>query len=260
MGITINAHEGAVINVFNSADAALMDGVEFGMDYPIGVCHDPDGNASDLNNYSWDEISEIGKRGLAKAIFGENAKKTVRLKNGETLVVQIIDYDHDVDENGNTIPMSFDFHVVSDIEKPMNEGCTNRGGWRDSDMRRYLDQEFFALLPDDLQRVIIAAAKQNRVDDSGEIVITIDKLWLKSEQEVYGRKFYSYGGEGRQYEIYKRENTPWYKENADGERVWNSLRSPYASSTTAFCIVNTGGSANSSNSGYSRGVAPGFCV
>ena len=91
-------------------------------------------------------------------------------------------------------------------------------------------------------------------------VPSVDKLFVLSEQEVFGRKIYSCGYEGKWYEWYKRENTPYGKCKQNGERDWRWERSPHSGNTTAFCNVGHNGSADTSNASNSDGVSFGFCI
>ena len=260
MNITINANAGSTINIFGNIDdveilndAECFDFEEY-EEYPNGI------RIKNLNNFSWDKIDAIGADGYAREAFGIGAQKNVSLKNGENITLRIIGFYHDKDEGGDLIPISWEMVGVMRKEYYMNKGCANKGGWRDSDMRKYLNEEIYHLLPDDLKKVLKPAAKKNRISDTEDIVITVDKLWLKSEQELHGRKIYSYGGEGRQYEYYKQEDTPYYKCDEDGEGVWHWLRSPYSGYTTYFCSVHSGGYASFNFAGTAYGVSFGLCV
>lgn len=48
----------------------------------------------------------------------------------------------------------------------MNEDWTNGGGWLACDMRRYLNEEVIALLPDEL----VAAIKPRKFDEDGDAI------------------------------------------------------------------------------------------
>ena len=89
---------------------------------------------------------------------------------------------------------------------------------------------------------------------------TTDKLFILSEQEIFGRKIYSIGGEGQWYDWYRRENTPYGKKKQSGEGDWRWERSPAGSGTTYFCRVGSTGGANYYYAYYTYGVAFGFCV
>ena len=89
---------------------------------------------------------------------------------------------------------------------------------------------------------------------------TTAKLFILSEQEIFGRKIYSIGGEGQWYDWYRRENTPYGKKKQSGEGDWRWERSPGGSYATHFCYVGSNGSANGNAADNTYGVAFGFCV
>ena len=92
------------------------------------------------------------------------------------------------------------------------------------------------------------------------LVPSVDKLFVLSEQEVFGRKIYSCGGEGKWYEWYKRENTPYGKCKQNGERDWRWERSPRSGAANGFCSVSGSGTADYYDASISRGVSFGFCI
>ena len=126
-------------------------------------------------------------------------------------------------------------------------------------MNRRLNSEFFDLCSDEMQAIIKPVVKLTSAGNcSKEIIKSICKLWLKSEKELYGRCFYSVPGEGHWYEFYRQEDVPYYKEDADGERVWQALRSAYCINYNFFCSVDTDGSAYNNGARYAYALAPGF--
>lgn len=139
----------------------------------------------------------------------------------------------------------FAFKDIMPKEMPMNALCTNVGGYESSDMARYLDTEFFELLPDDLQAVI----KERRGH----------KLWLFSRKEVFG--------ENGRYECPEDDVHIPYYQNAEnrvktrnGDTDWWWLASPSSANSTCFCLVTSFGGSNYYNASYTFGVAPGFCI
>lgn len=203
-----------------------------------------------LNDYSWAEIKEIGKRGEAQTYFRVGDKKEIPLPNGETLTVAIAAFYHDTDKDGNPIPITFTTVNLLEESACMNEDDTNKGGWKESEMRKHLDHFLCNVLPKDLQDAICPA-------DKGE---TVDNLFLFNEVEVFGHTEYSDDNFGKQYPYYTEKcHRCKFKDSEDYARYW-WLRSPFASSSTTFCSVNYGGGANYGVAGYSGGVAFGFCV
>lgn len=136
-------------------------------------------------------------------------------------------------------------------ERRMNDDWTNRGGWLATEMRRYLNEDVFALLPDDLQAVI-------KPRTFGE---EQDKLWLFSEAEIFGEHDWTEKeiDRGVQLEYFK---TPANRIKCDenGDLTWWWERSPYASYTTAFCLVSSSGSAGAYTASFARGVCFGFYI
>lgn len=216
-----------------------------------------------LQNTSWEEIAKIAMLGMAPLYFEVGETKTVTLKDGSTIELRIIGFDHDDGVDGQKLPISFETVQTLNEDFCMNDDWTNVGGWAESKFRRVLNSNIYALLPDDLRAVIKPCVKMTSKggkDQDGTMIQTSDPLFILSEQEIFGRKIYSIGGEGHWYEWYRRENTPYGKVKQGGESDWRWERSPHGSNATYFCSVHSTGNANIGDASYSRGVAFGFCV
>ncbi len=151
----------------------------------------------------------------------------------------------------------------------MNTSNTNSGGWEGSYMRKTICPAFLAALPAEWQNVIVACTKysDNRgsgSDNASYVTATQDKIWLLAEFEVFGTRYWANSAEKnyqKQYDYYKNGNSRVkYKHNATGTACDWWLRSVDAASSSAFGLVNTGGSRNDGGAYYSRGFAPGFKV
>lgn len=215
-----------------------------------------------LDEISWEEITQIGASGKAREKFALGATKTISLSE-EMIVCRIIGFKHDDAENGTKAPISWEMVGLMNENHCMNETWTNQGGWRESEMRRYLNEDVYAKLPKDLQSVIRPVLKiTSKGSGSAELEETTDQLWLLSEKERFGRAVYSVKGEGRWYEYYRLEDVEYGKkhQNGKGDSDWMWERSPYSGSSSIFCRVYSIGSAYNSLANYSRGVAFGFCV
>lgn len=130
---------------------------------------------------------------------------------------------------------------------------TNAGGWKASKLRKVLNTEILALLPDDMR----AAIKPRVIDGESDL------LWLASEMEVFGPHDWTENDpdRGEQMAYYKRRGNRIKALGDEGEAAigwWE--RSPNASNTTSFCYVSSSGIADISGAGNSCGVAFGFCV
>lgn len=133
----------------------------------------------------------------------------------------------------------------------MNKDWTNKGGWLACDMRRWLNSEVLALLPDELLAVI----KPRKFGDEE------DKLWLFSEMEIFGEHEWTETDPDRgfQFEYFKNPaNRVKFDEDGDASSWWG--RSPYASYSGSFCVVYGNGNAGFSSASYSGGVCFGFYI
>lgn len=133
----------------------------------------------------------------------------------------------------------------------MNDDWTNEGGWLKCEMRRYLNEEVVALLPDEM----LSAIKPRRFGDEE------DRLWLFSEMEIFGEHEWTEKDpdRGYQFEYFKNpRNRIKFDEDGDAYLWWE--RSPYASSSSFFCVVDSSGSASSYGASGSGGVCFGFYI
>lgn len=143
----------------------------------------------------------------------------------------------------------------------MNDYATNAGGWKDSAMRKWLNEDVLPLLPKELQAMIVPRTIRQKID--GEEVQTQDKLWLPSFTEMFGTEKAAewaprdLGDE--QFELFDSERSR-VKEVPERGTWWYWLRSPYASYSTRFCLVSSGGYADGSYASAAIGVAFGFCL
>ncbi len=213
-----------------------------------------------LDHMSWLEIKRLEGLGPVHANFCIGDTKTVELKNGEKITLRIIGLYHDVDAYGRRIPITWEMVDYMKTTAVMNDDWTNKGGWAHSKMRKYLNEEIYNLLPDNLRDIIVPTLKETtiggKLKESGQ---TVDRLFLLSEWEKYGRLFYAAAQEGHWYEFYAQEGTP-YAKTRDGEREWSWLRSPFGSNATSFCSVYSDGTAYNTGASYSYGVAFGLCT
>lgn len=71
-------------------------------------------------------------------------------------------------------------------EHGMNKRMTNKGGWRDSEMRLWLNETIIHMLPDELREMIVPRRIVQTMD--GERLESEDKLWLPSFTEMFGKE------------------------------------------------------------------------
>lgn len=133
----------------------------------------------------------------------------------------------------------------------MNKEWTNEGGWLACDMRRYLNEEVIALLPD----ALIAAIKPRKFGKEE------DKLWLFSEMEVFGEHDWTENDPDRGFQFeYFKDRRNRIKVDEDGDASWWWERSPYGSSSSGFCSVSSVGAAHDDYANAANGVCFGFYI
>ena len=196
----------------------------------------------------WSEVAKVLAEGN-DGYLSVGDVITDKLKNGETFSVEVVAL--------NPYAENTAVFVFKDLPERyvMNDDATNRGGWRDCKMRRHLRDEFFALLPDDLQAVIKERTIKQKLN--GNIVTTQDKLWIMSHVEIFGGT-YETDIDDVQFEWFKDRRNRIKFFNGEPYYWWG--RSPYCSTASYFCFVGTSGGAIGSGAYISRGVAPAFII
>ena len=199
---------------------------------------------------TWAQIKESAENGTLNELLKSGDVIPVTLKNGEE-----VEFDVCRDEKGKV------FLVLHDLlrdEHCMNKDWTNEGGWAASDMRRYVNKEVFALLPDDLQEIIAPTTIVQIID--GERVEVQDKLFCLSATQVFGNCRHSqYEPEDTQLDIFKGGERSRVK-NWRGETWYWWLRSADAGGSTSFAYVYANGTASSYGASGRSGVCVGFSV
>ena len=160
----------------------------------------------------------------------------------------------------------------------MNASNKNSGGWKSSQMRTNIcgtslssySGTIIAVIPAALRAVLKSVTKytDNTANGGGStasyVTATTDYFFLLSEFEVFGSISYGNTNEKNkqaQYAYYSAGNSKIkYKHNGTSTAAFWWLRSPYASNSYNFVVVDADGTVYHANAYYSLGFAPGFCV
>lgn len=200
---------------------------------------------------TWAELKALAEAGKLDEVLKSGDNIPVTLKNGEEA-----SFDVGRDESGKVY---FILHDCLKEPKPMNENGTNAGGWEESTMRKYLNEEVIKLLPDELQE-IIEPTKIVQVW-GGKRLETEDKLFLLSRTQVFGEDedYEAIEPEDSQIDIFKTERSRVKEREDYGTAFWWE-RSPFSGISFYFYRVNSYGGADSTDASRGNGVAFGFCV
>ncbi len=193
--------------------------------------------------------------------LGELGTHTVRISNMSKCT------------NGETSETACGFVIeFADIitKRLMNATDTNSGGWRDSEMRTYINNIVYKSLPNELQKIISTTKVISGYGSaSGETNFeTEDRIYLLSTKEIYGTK-YDYDAldnETKQLDYYKNENVTLTNYDKSIKKYNNNnyswfLRSTHSSSSHDFLAVTSVGTC--ANYGFvdgTYGVSPAFRI
>ena len=154
----------------------------------------------------------------------------------------------------------------------MNSSNTNVGGWQESSMREYLNDNIYNSLDNELKKVISKVAiRSGHGSTSGEKdFITEDYLYLLSTAEIWAQgtsstiDYDSARDKTRQLDYYEGVTTNSYakaiKNNSAGSASWWWLRSAASGTDGNFYSVGSSGSWNGSDARNTDGVSPAFRI
>ena len=191
--------------------------------------------------------------------LGELGKHTVRISNMSECT------------NGETSETACGFVVeFADIitKHNINSTITNIGGWKDSEIRRYINHDVFYSLPTDLQNVIVSTkVVSGHGNTSGETNFeTQDKLYLLSIEEIYNVEASDTSlGTSKQLDYYKQLGVSETNYN-DLIKQYNSnntgwwLRSAFNLDKKGFLYVSIFGTFSDSYADSIAGISPAFKI
>lgn len=196
--------------------------------------------------YPWKSVEEVFKD-LLNMKFGM-PRPGIDLSNvkvGDKIVVDLKDLGefeataHEVTDG--SILFIFDDYIT---ERPMNENNTNAGGYEESDLKKWIDNDLFNKFPVELK---------TRLTD----------LTLPTVGQVFGwdderdREHFEPDGDEQLSLMKLRKNRVAYLNN-ECEWGWlrNAIKKEYSS--TGFAFVSSNGDANYSGASDSVGVRPAF--
>lgn len=125
------------------------------------------------------------------------------------------------------------------VEVAYNQNNRNAGGFADSDVKRYLNEEVFNNLPEDLRNVI---AEVERKQENGKS--SLCRLFLPTESELFGDCCYSEDGTYSQIEYYKDRRNRIKCNRKGGSPDWYWAASVGSGDSTHCVYVSSGGNSN----------------
>ena len=206
---------------------------------------------------TWEQIIAACQEKIIPTTWKVGDQKAMTI-GGTDYLIDIIGINHDTYTAGGKAPLTFQLHDCYADKKAMNSSNTNSGGWTSCAMRQTHLPAILALMPTEVQNGIREVNKLTSAgSQSATINTTADKLFLLSEIEIFGSVSYSKSGEGTQYDYYKAGNSKVKNRNGSGAPWWE--RSPDASGSTGFCVVDIDCFTDFDTASTARYVAFAFC-
>ena len=147
----------------------------------------------------------------------------------------------------------------------MNSTGTNTGGWSSSARRTWCNDVYKNAIPNTLLPIFKQFTNISGVGGGATsgTQTTTDYFAMPAEKEIFGSVTYSFADEGSaltQFTYYATTaNRIKYQGSTTTAHYWWE-RSPFSGSSTDFCRVLSGGTANGYHASYAFGLAPFGCI
>lgn len=238
-----------------NANRAVVTTTEYFKIYPVQVYAIPEL----LSDATWDQIGYAANLGFLQDVYSIGDEKDITLTTGETLTLQIYDFNHDsLFSGGSIINVTFGLKNLLKDTRSANTSNANTGL---SSITDWLNNSFYNTLPTDLKAVIKISGKRYSAGNQSTTINTQgSRVFLMSEVECFGTASYSVIGEGTQYPIFTNNASRIKRfSNGSGSATNWWTRSPHASNATNYCYVNLNGAASATTATSTYGVCFGFC-
>lgn len=208
-------------------------------------------------NNTWEQVAEACRTRQVPDTWSVGDQKTMTI-DGTDYLIDIIGKDHDDYADGSgKAPLTFQLHNCYFTKYSMNDTASNSCKWTNCHIRSKHIPTILTLMPINIQEFIKSVNKKTAIGyNNSSLEITVDKLFLLAETEVFGVKTYSHDGEGTQYDYYVNGYDKIKTLNGNINGWW--LRSP-AINSSSFCIVSDNGSQKFSAATTLNGVSFAFC-
>lgn len=211
-------------------------------------------NAVPLETASWAQIKDIVSRGEADLYWNVGDTKTIQI-DGETYSLRISDmrkgrYKYADSSYGKT-NIAFELTSVLPNDFYMKSTNDNSGGYANSDMKTYLEENILNKLPSDLQAVLqsikVPYLEPNDYNLNSYVSEVTCKLFLLSRAEIgddYGGNDATaevlYRKEGNVYDYYSKATSSRIKQKiSTGENYAWALRTPDILTQEYFYAVDS---------------------
>ena len=216
---------------------------------------------------SWDTIIANIDNGTYKTKYKLGNYKPLDLGTEGTVNMQIVAFDTDVDENGDTVPMTFIGKELGAIYHTVESGESNRSyyNWSASPHRALLNSTILNSIAANVRARIIPVEKIYKginleTGRSNLIGSTYDKIWIPNTRELNQNP--NNGGEStgvRYSDFYKTNNRRVKTSQVSGNAQMYSTRTSYYNGYYRGYYIKENGEATG-DGGQTTYFAIGFCL
>ena len=212
-------------------------------------------------NCTWEELKAIAEAGKGDDYFNLGDTKTITTTDGKTIVMEIVAFNADTKADGTGTAGITWISKGAVATRLMNDIRTNANGWKDSDLRAWLQADFYSTLPSDTKSVITSVNKTYFDKTTRSTLSCEDNVWIPSYRELFGFTTYKEDS-GPVYTNYFTDNSACVKYDSEGNGAQWWLRTANWNSEGSFFYVTTSGVAsyNSADSSITDEVVFGFCI
>ena len=168
---------------------------------------------------------------------------------------EIIGFNHDKDfEDPTAYTVTLMAKQLGPERRMHNDYCER--GWCDTELRKWLNEEFISTLPGGILRHICAVQKDTH-SPGGELISTLDRLFVPSESELFGSAIWADYEDGQRYEAFSTSEKRM-RVDEDGDPCWYWTRSLTARGgfSTGAAIVRCNGYASCRSTSHATGRVP----
>ena len=227
----------------------------------------------------WDTIANAVRTGqTSKYDIGNTREVDLGTYGKHTLRIANMSRPSECNQNGfsqSACGFVVEFTDIIAIHN-MNSTYINKGGWLESQMKTFIDNDIYNSLPPELKSVIIdtKTVSGHGSEDTNDITSPEDKLYLLAPKEIYSdwsNQYDSAANLTRQLDYYKIRGVTTNSKDWDGAKKRNItcagiahwwLRSASSASNGIFFAVNNnnGDWSGISANDTSDGVSPAFRI
>lgn len=224
---------------------------------PIYVTEDMDCYAQFKSNsiYTWEAVAAACADGTYKDVYAIGDFVPIDLGDYGVHDMQIVAFDADTKPDGAKAAITWMSQDVI-VKRAMNSTADNTNGWAASEMRTWLQTDFYDILPSEVKSSIVTVNKTYYDYTSASMLTCEDNVWIPSSREMVDVN--GFETSGATYTGYFTNDATRVKRYGNNPSVY-WLRSA-SSRNDLFRSVSLSGSSHHGPANIDNGVVLGFCT